>query len=324
MVYVDHEMEGVPALPSLPERALQIVEQFESGSVLGASLTIRLISEIFRVQANESKAISPDILAEELQQTGEYFIITRGDQCPAVGNAIRWILSDLIPMAKKSTLEQLRDYVDHRTKEYDRKSLEDIDKIAHYGANLLHQGKKVLAYDYSSTVNAVLRQAAADGKKLTVVIPESRYLDAGIKILREMVPLGHDIIFTVDVAMENELLNCEAVLVGAEALSANGGLWTTVGTRSLAILAKYYHVPFYAPTELNKVDVNSVKGMEREVKPEPIKIFADIPELKDANQITCLLDDLEFTPRELITGYITEDGVLPPEAIWTAIGKYLH
>ncbi len=324
MVYVNHEKEGVPALPLLPVRARQIAEQFESGSVLGASLTIRLISEILRIQADDSITASPERLATELQQTGDYFILTRGDQCPAVGNAIRWILRDLAQMSQGSSLEQLRDYIKRRTAEHDCKSLEDIEKIAHYGANLLHQGKKVLAYDYSSTVNAVLRQSAADGKKLTVVIPESRYLEAGIKILREMIPLGHDIIFTVDAAMGNELCNCEAVFVGAESLAANGGFWTTVGTRALAILANYYHVPFYVPTELNKIDVMSLKGVEPTVKREPIRVFESIPELKDSKQISCVIDDLEFTPRELITSYITEDGVLPPEGIWTAIGKYLH
>lgn len=322
MVYVDHEVEGVPPLPLLPAKAIKIVDQFESGSVLGASLTIRLISEILRIQAGESQTASAEILAGELQQTGEYFIVTRGDQCPAVGNAIRWILADITSIAKKSSTKQLRDHMEQRTREYDQKSLEDISRIAHYGANLLHDGGKVMAYDYSSTVNAVLKQAAADGKKLTVVIPESRYLDAGIKILREMVPLGHNMTFTVDVAMENELPGCEAVFVGVEALSANGGLWTTVGTRGLAILARYYHVPFYAPTELNKIDINSVKGIERAIKPEPIKVFEDIPELKKNAQIKCVLDDLEFTPRELITGYVTEDGVLPPEAIWSAIDKF--
>jgi ribose 1,5-bisphosphate isomerase len=324
MAYINHKKEGVPALPLLPARAKQIVEQFESGSVLGASLTIRLISEIFRILANESKTISPEALSDEIQQTGDYFILTRGALSPAVGNAVRWMLHDLVSITQENSLEQIRNYINHRTKEYDCKSLEDVEKIAHYGANLLHLGQKVMAYDYSSSVNAVLRQSAVEGKKLTVVIPESRYLDGGIKILREMVPLGHDVLFTVDAAMGNELRTCEAVFVGVESLTANGGFWTTVGTRSLAILAKYYLVPFYVPTELIKIDVMSAQGLERTTKCEPIRIFEPIAELKDSKQISCFIDDLEFTPRELITSYITEDGVLPPEAIWTAIGKYLR
>ncbi len=324
MPIIDPSKIEFASLPTLPREAVEIVKRFESGAILGASRTVRLICEVFRFQVDKSKITEGPKLAFEIQQTGEYFTRTRGKLSPAIGNAIRTILTGITELGTDVAPNDVRQFIYSRTAEYEQKSLNDIGKIAHYGANMLHNGQTVMAYDYSSSVNAVLRQAAEDGKILFVVIPESRALDGGIKILREIVDWGHKALFTVDAAMGHELQACSAVFVGVESLTVDGGFWTTVGTRTLAILAQYYKVPFYVPTELIKIDPSSASGNHRIVEREPIHVFDNIIELKSSNQISFQMDDLEFTPRTLVTSYITETGILPPEAICTAVEKYIH
>ncbi len=322
MAYIDHTKGDTPNLPELPGRAMKIIEEFESGSILGASKTVRLISEVFRIQANEGSYITGEELTKVILQAGDYFIQTRGALSPAVGNAVNWMLAGLAKFSNSTKLKDVIEHINKRTTEYDRVSLENVAKIGHYGANLFDNGQTVMAYDYSSSVNIVLYQAAKDGKLFTVVIPESRTLEGGIKILREVVQWGHRILFTADAAMGHEVKSCHGVLVGVESLTIDGGFWTTVGTRSLAILAKYYHTPFYVPTELIKIDPKSKVGVSRKVHRAPIRFFNDIPELHQKN-ISYKMDDLEFTPRELITSYITEEGIIPPEAVWSLSRKYL-
>ena len=58
MAYINYEKEGTPPLSVLSLLARQIVEQFECRSVLGANLTVRLISKIFRIRVNESGVTS--------------------------------------------------------------------------------------------------------------------------------------------------------------------------------------------------------------------------------------------------------------------------
>jgi len=324
MAHVDHKKKGVPPLPSLPPKAKKIAEQFESGSVLGASLTIRMISEILRIKVNEDNFSTVDSLCKELNQLGDYFIKTRGELSPAVNNAINWILCDLEEVSQGKTISNIKEYVNNRTLDYERKSIEDINKISKYGANLLNSGNKVMAYDYSSSVNAVLQQTAAGGKFLTIVIPESRGVEnSSLNILDEMIKVGHKVLYILDTGIGNELRTCNAVFVGAESLTADGGFWTTEGTCSLAILANYYNIPFYVTTELLKIDPFSYVGKNRKINRRQIRVFEKEKALKNSPLISYDQDDLEFTPRELITSYITEEGIIPPEAIWSVAHKYI-
>jgi len=322
MAQLTNERKQKFGRPDFPDAAEEIVESFESGTILGASRTIRLISEVFRIQVREAEGKEGPELASEIQQTGRYFIKTRGSLSPAVGNAITWMLDGLPQGNKDVSVADVCAFIEKRTHQFDEKSMADVERIAEFGSNLLEDGQRVMAYDYSSTVNAVLRRAAENGKHLTVVIPESRSLDGGMPILEEVVVFGHDALFTHDVAMGHELRSCSAVFVGVESLSANGGFWTTVGTCSLAVLADYYSVPLFAPTELLKIDPNSYEGLRRTTDRVAIRNFDDREFPAGEGTIVLEIDDLEFTPRHLVSAYITEQGVLPPEAIWTVARKF--
>ena len=299
-------------LPALPDRASETIQKILNGEILGASRSIRLINEAFCIQADASREESGKELAGEVRQWAEYLIQTRGTLSPAVGNAIQFILSGLEQAAAHDDVDDVRAYLHAQTERYNQHSLDNAKRIAEIGANLLRDGDHVMAYDYSSSVTKILVYAAEMKKHLTVVIPESRALNGGQPILREILPYGHNILFTVDAAIGQEIRNCQAVLVGVESLTADGGFWTTVGTCSVAILARYYRVPFYAATELIKFDERSKAGIYRRVErvPLPIFDFKSLAPLPERVKIEC--DDLEYTPPDLVTAYITDQGLLPP------------
>lgn len=309
-------------LPKLPENSARTIHSIETGEILGASLTIRLINEVFCQYADANIKKSGAELAADIQVWAKYLIATRGALSPAVGNAIHLLLKGLDKAAQGSG-EEVRQFIHRQTQAYNRQSLERVNKIAQFGANLLAQAESVMAYDYSSSVTAVLIKAAEMGKKLHVYIPESRALDGGKPIVRDILNCGHRITFTVDVAMGQELKKCDAVLVGVESLTIDGGFWTTVGTGSLAILAAYHRVPFYVPTELIKLDLRSIEGIHRQVTRTklPMLSLQGLEPLPADLLIEC--DDLEYTPRELITAYITEKGILPPSAIASSVEELL-
>jgi len=203
-----------------------------------------------------------------------------------------------------------------RAEAFNLRSREHVERIAEYGANLIADGDRVMAYDYSSTVNRVLQRAAEQGKRLHIVIPESRSLDGGAPILREVREWGHGVQFTVDAAMGQEMKTCQSVWVGVESLTADGGFWTTVGTCSAAILARYHRVRLYVPTELIKFDLRSLEGHLRKIERRAlVHLFPHLRQELGREGIGAACDDLEYTPAELITAYITENGVVPPAAV---------
>ena len=312
----DQQLKEKLALPPLPERATRIIDDIESGAILGASRSIRLINDVFVMLAEEYQGDSGEQLADDLQQWANYLIRTRGALSPAVGNAIRVVFMGFEKEAQALSLADVQRSVRTRTEIFNRQSIQNIEQIAVCGANLLLDGDCVLAYDYSSSVNAVLRKTNEQGKSLHVIIPESRSLYGGRPILEEAIEWGHQIRFTVDAAMGQALKSCSAVLVGVESLTADGGFWNTVGTCSLSILAKHYNVPVYVPTELLKFDPRSLQGEFRQVDRQGLHhLFPGLEDLLERKDVIAESDDLEFTPPEFITVYITEQGILPPASV---------
>jgi len=103
----------------------------------------------------------------------------------------------------------------------------------------------------------------------------------------------------------------DAVIVGADRIAANGDTANKIGTSVVAILAKYYGIPFYVAAPRSTFDPNAATG-------------DDIPvELRDSDEIGGLYfrEDLmpehakaynpafDITDHSLITAFITDEGI---------------
>lgn len=101
-----------------------------------------------------------------------------------------------------------------------------------------------------------------------------------------------------------------AVIVGCDRVALNGDVVNKIGTLPLAIAAKFYNVPFYvaAPTptfDLTVKSGNAIPIEERHAREvthvQDVKVAADVPIYNPA---------FDITPHELITGLITEHGIV--------------
>lgn len=102
-----------------------------------------------------------------------------------------------------------------------------------------------------------------------------------------------------------------AIVVGADRIVANGDTANKIGTVNLAILAKYFRIPFYVAAPLSTFDITKQTGdeivIEERDETEVTKIFG--------KQIAPIGIDVynpafDVTPHELISGIITEKGIL--------------
>lgn len=106
----------------------------------------------------------------------------------------------------------------------------------------------------------------------------------------------------------------DAVIVGADRIAANGDAANKIGTRGVAIIAKYYGVPFFVAAPSSTIDADTPDG-------------AGIPiELRDGREISVMHyrqrmtppaarefnPAFDVTPASLISAIITERGVLYP------------
>ena len=103
----------------------------------------------------------------------------------------------------------------------------------------------------------------------------------------------------------------DVVLVGADRVAANGDTANKVGTYPLAVLAARHGIPFYVCAPTSSVDLATPDGSAiviEERSPDEVLEFRGVRIAPPGTDVRNPAFDV--TPAELITGIITEEGVL--------------
>ncbi len=100
------------------------------------------------------------------------------------------------------------------------------------------------------------------------------------------------------------------VIVGADRIASNGDTANKVGTYQLAIAAKFHKIPFFVAAPVSTFDFSSRNGalipIEERNPNELLSIGKNI--VSKAKKVRNPAFDI--TPRKLITGIITEEGII--------------
>ncbi len=103
----------------------------------------------------------------------------------------------------------------------------------------------------------------------------------------------------------------QACFVGCDRVAANGDVANKIGTRSVAINAKYHNIPFYVFCPSSTIDFNCKCGDDiiiEERSSEEIKtMFFESPVAPD--DVKCYNPAFDVTDAELVTAIITEKGI---------------
>ena len=103
----------------------------------------------------------------------------------------------------------------------------------------------------------------------------------------------------------------DAVVVGTDRVAANGDVANKIGTYMVAVLAQRHKIPFYVACPLSTIDRNIADGAAipiEERAPEEVSGFRDCQWAAEGTLIRNPAFDI--TPAELVTGLITEKGVV--------------
>ena len=166
------------------------------------------------------------------------------------------------------------------------------------------------------TALGVIRAAADQGKIKKVWACETRPVLQGARLtvwelMQDKIPVT--LISDNMAAYVMQLGQVNTVIAGADRIAANGDTANKIGTYALAVLAAYHQIPFYIAAPLSTLDLKSASGSDIPVEqrpPEEIREFRGmyftVPEVEVFNPA------FDITPHHLITGIITEKGVLKP------------
>lgn len=188
-------------------------------------------------------------------------------------------------------------------------------KIVPHKANILtHCNAGALATGGWGTALGVVYAADEQGKKIHVYAGETRPLLQGARLtIWELRKNKIPVTLLVDSARASLIKNhnINLIIVGADRIAANGDTANKIGTYPLALLAKQHKVKFYVAAPSTTFDLSIKTGKEipiEERDDEEVRTFSKI--LTTSATVDIYNPAFDVTPNRLITGIITEKGLL--------------
>ncbi len=205
---------------------------------------------------------------------------------------------------------------------------EDIEinkKIGDYGAQIVPEGATILTHCNAGalatvgygTALGVVRSAFAKDPTVKVFADETRPRQQGARITTlELTMDGIPTTLITDgmcsYFMKKGMINL--VVVGADRIAANGDTANKIGTYTVAIAAKYHNIPFYVAAPLSTIDTKIKSGDEIPIEERSHEEVTHINGKSIcAKGVNIINPGFDVTPHELITGIITEAGILKPD-----------
>ena len=208
-----------------------------------------------------------------------------------------------------------------------RMQAEDIatnKRMGAYGAELIDKGNAVMTHCNAGalatagygTALGVIYAAHAQGKGITVIANETRPFLQGARLSayelhREGVPVTVACDNACALLMRRGMV--QKVLVGADRIAANGDAANKIGTYGVALLARAHGIPFYIAAPLSTIDRNAQSGEDIPIEERPAREVTHVGAAAITPEGVPVFNfAFDVTPAELITGIITEYGVLRP------------
>jgi methylthioribose-1-phosphate isomerase len=181
---------------------------------------------------------------------------------------------------------------------------------------LTHCNTGALATAGSGTALAVLAAAAEQGRQFEVFADETRPLLQGARLTAwelQQLNIPATVICDSMAAQVMKEGRIQLVIVGADRIAANGDTANKIGTYGVAVLSRAHNIPLYvaAPTSTFDLSLASGQGIPIE-KRDPREITHGFGKQTVPDGMKVYNPAFDVTPASLITGIITERGVVEP------------
>ena len=267
----------------------------------------------------QSDAKEKDELINYLENAKKILFETR----PTAVN-LSWGLDKIMQVAKNAeNVDEIRKSVVEAAKRMAEEDIKINMSIGKNGSELFDDNDTIMTHCNAGalatvgygTALGVIRATKESGKNIKVIATETRPVQQGSRLTAfELKHDGIDVSLIPDTAvgytMANGLVN--GVIVGADRILLTGHVFNKIGTYQVATMAKQHNIPFYVAAPLSTFDLES--------RPEDVII-----EQRNASEVTGIGDKktapdgidvinpaFDMTPPELISGIITENGIVKP------------
>jgi ribose 1,5-bisphosphate isomerase len=280
-----------------------VVEDVRIRQMRGGTVVTHAALTALRSSSLASTVTSPEDYVSYVEENAKYLRKIRAASIPLT-NGLRYVVSEVEQAANKgASVEELKRVVSDSAIGFDRKLEESIQQIAEIGARRLNSGDVIITHSYSSSVLAILKKAHQQGKRIKVFVTETRPELEGQDVARELATEEIDTTLIIDSAVSHFIEDSDKVMVGAEAVAANGAIVNKIGTAMIAAVAASTH----------KFSPETMFGELIEIEERPSSYVIDDKELKLPN-LKVRNPAFDVTSPQDIDLIITERGVIPPQA----------
>lgn len=196
--------------------------------------------------------------------------------------------------------------------------------IGEHGARLIKNNQSVMTIcnagalatvDYGTALG-VFYSAQKDKKKFHVYACETRPLLQGARLTaweltRAKIPAT--LICDSMAATVMKQGKVDMIVTGADRIAANGDAANKIGTYSLAVLAKHHKIPFYIAAPFTTFDLSIRTGKDIPIEErDPSEVCNFAKQRTAPKNMKVFNPAFDVTDAKLITGIITEKGVIKP------------
>jgi methylthioribose-1-phosphate isomerase len=194
------------------------------------------------------------------------------------------------------------------------------EAIGRYGAEFMPNDGQVmtqcnagaLATGGIGTALGVIRVAFQQGKKIHVLVPETRPYLQGARLTAWELHRGGIPLTLITDNMAGHFLKTGkvgAVVTGADRIAANGDTANKIGTYQIAVLAKENNVPFYIAAPISTFDLSISNGDHIPIEERSIAEVTHLQGVRIAPDVHAAHPAFDVTPARYIAAIFTERGI---------------
>jgi methylthioribose-1-phosphate isomerase len=237
---------------------------------------------------------------------------------------LKWGLDKIMEESiRGETIQDIKENVVNMVKKMSDDDININKSMGQFGSKLINDGDVIMTHCNAGalatvsygTALGVIRSAKESGKKISVVATETRPVMQGSRLTAfELVHDEIDVSLIPDTAVGYLMMKqmIDKVIVGADRVLKTGHVFNKIGTYQVALMANSHDIPFYVAAPLSTFDLrNNFENIviEERSADEVVKIAGKRIAPKGIRVFNPAFD---LTPPNLITGIITEKGILNP------------
>ena len=297
---------------ALPEDANKIAEDIRRMRIRGAGLIARSAVEALRIVAERSRASDIDGFMKDLNDAAQILLQTR-PTAVSLPNGIRYVMHRVnAQLATAASVTQIRSATLKISDEFINDAKNAVHRIGEIGARRIRNGDVLLTHCNSSAAISVMKTAWNQGTRFKVYVTETRPRFQGHLTAKELSSAGIPVTMILDDAVRYFMQDVDKVLVGADAITANGALVNKIGTSVVALAAHEAKVRFFVAAETYKFSPETMIGELVKIEERDPNEMVSQGALKNIGPISIRNPSFDVTPPEYIDLIITERGIIPP------------